>query len=282
MKSLFLKYYVLITLSIVPLLIHAQLVYPVVGAYKKKSAQGMAIWGDKAYLFNDGGHCRVLNLNSKEIVREFDLASSGKTMHVATACFGREAVGNNKVPVLYAAEFAGKSRCFVENITQDSSILVQTIEARERGKNFLIQCWVVDNVGKYLYSVSGKQKIDSLGRCPVTIRKYRLPKLSEGKNILLTEKDKKDQFKLDFPSCLQGATIRDGNLYIVTGFQASQYKNPRGKRSLKVISLSEKKIVNEIDLTYVTTNEPEGFDFFGNKALMYCGQEGGIYEIKYK
>ena len=46
--------------------------------------------------------------------------------------------------------------------------------------------------------------------------------------------------------------------------------------------LNKTKIVKEIDLTYVTTNEPEGLDFLGNKLLMFCGQEGGIYELKYK
>ena len=39
--------------------IHSQLVYPIVGQYKKKSAQGMAIYNDLAYLFSDGGMCRV-------------------------------------------------------------------------------------------------------------------------------------------------------------------------------------------------------------------------------
>lgn len=37
----------------------AQLAYPVVGTYKKKSAQGMAIHQDRAYLFSDGGRCRM-------------------------------------------------------------------------------------------------------------------------------------------------------------------------------------------------------------------------------
>lgn len=260
----------------------AQLRYPVVGAYMGKSAQGMAICKNMAYLFNNGGHCRVLNLNSGIIIREFDLASSGKKMHVATACFGIERYLDNQIPFLYAAEYEGRSRCFVEAVTGETSILVQTIEAKEKGKNYRIQCWLVDNEKKFLYSVSGKQVIDSLGKCPVVIRKYRLPLVAEGKYILLTEQDKQDEFTLDFQNCLQGAVIRKGKMYIATGFQQSRYENPRGKRSLKVIDLNKTKIMKEIDLTYVTTNEPEGLDFFGNKLLMFCGQEGGIYELKYK
>lgn len=37
-----------------------------------------------------------------------------------------------------------------------------------------------------------------------------------------------------------------------------------------------------IDLTYVTTNEPEDIDFYKNKILLYCNGEGGIYELKFK
>ena len=48
--------------------LHNQLIYPVVGTYQGKSAQGMAIWGEDAYLFNNGGHCRVFDLKSKERV----------------------------------------------------------------------------------------------------------------------------------------------------------------------------------------------------------------------
>lgn len=51
--------------------IYSQLRYPVVGVYNGNSAQGMAIWNDEAFLFNDGGQCRVLDLKSGNIHREF-------------------------------------------------------------------------------------------------------------------------------------------------------------------------------------------------------------------
>lgn len=259
--------------------VNSQLLYPIAGTYQGKSAQGMAIWNDKAFLFNNGGHCRILDLKKGIIEHEFNLGSSNKNMHVATACFGKQKMTDSEYPLLYVAEFTGKSRCFVETIKDDTSNVVQVIEAKEYGKNYRIQCWLVDSTDNSLYSVSGETQIDSLGNCPVLIRKYRLPLMSEGKEILLTEKDKKVQFQLNFANCLQGAAIRQGYMYIATGFQASQYMNPRGQRSLKVIDLEKKQIIKEIDLTHLTTNEPEGFDFYGNQALVYCGQEGGIYQI---
>ena len=67
---------------------HVQLVYPIVGAYKGKSTRGMAIWGDTACLFNNGGNCRLLNLKTGSVVGEFQLACAGKSTHVNAACFG--------------------------------------------------------------------------------------------------------------------------------------------------------------------------------------------------
>lgn len=268
-------------LLLYPMITSAQLFYPIVGTYNKKSAQGMAIWGDEAFLFNDGGHCRVLNLKSNNIVSEFDLASADANTHVATACFGVEILDSCKIPVIYTAEFVGKSRCFVEKIGNGHVNLVQTIEVTEKGKNYRIQCWLVDVDSEDLYSVSGRQNVDTHGDCPVVIRKYRLPRLSEGKKIYLTERDKRDEFTLNFPNCLQGATIKNSKLYIATGFQQSQSNNPRGRRSLKIIDLKHKRIIKDIDLTFLTTNEPEGLAFYNNKLLLFCGQEGGIYEIKY-
>lgn len=262
------------------LYVNSQLLYAVVGTYKGKSAQGMAIWKNKACLFNNGGHCRILNLQTGIVEREFNLGSSGENMHVATACFGKTKMPDSEFPLLYVAEFTGKSRCFVESINGSNiSNVVQVIEAKERGKNYRIQCWLVDSTDNSIYSVSGESQVDSVGNCPVIVRKYRLPLISEGKEILLTEKDKQVQFKLNFANCLQGAAIRHGYMYIATGFQASQHLSPRGQRTLKIIDLEKKKITKEIDLTHLTTNEPEGFDFYGNQALVFCGQEGGIYQI---
>lgn len=277
------KHFIIIfAVFLFPCVCRAQLVYPVVGTYKGKSAQGMAIWGDRAFLFNEGGDCRVLNLRNGNVVSGFSLGSANKKNHVATACFGKEFPQGGNLPALYIAEFSGLSRCFVENVSDSSSLLLQIIEAKEKGENYLIQCWLVDTINGFIYTVSGRQTADSEGRWPVVFRKYNLPKLKDGKQIVLTEQDKLDQFEMNFSNCLQGGCIRRGYMYIVTGFQQSRYESVRAKRSLKIINLKNKSLKKEIDLTYTTTNEPEGFDFFKNEALMFCGQEGGIYKIKYK
>ena len=83
------------------LYVKSQMLYPSVGSYDGKSAQGMAIWDDQAYLFNYGGHCRILNLKTCDIVGSFLLASANKSNHVNNACFGSDVYNLDNKPVIY-------------------------------------------------------------------------------------------------------------------------------------------------------------------------------------
>lgn len=261
----------------------AQLRYPVVGLYKKCSAQGMAIWNDRAFLMSDGGRCRVYDLKAAKVTNEFLLGSAYKDNHVNNACFGREYIEKGNYPILYITECKNQYRCFVENISENSSLLVQTIQAKEKGKVLPVLIWVTDSKNGFLYAVtrSGK-KLDTVGSVANTITKYRLPMLKEGNDILLTEKDILDRFVIPFPNILQGAKIRGHYLYIVTGLQETSNSRLDSKRAIKVIDLKTKTFKRDIDLTYVTMNEPEDVDFFKGEALLYCGQNGGLYEVKLK
>jgi hypothetical protein len=262
---------------------NAQLRYPIVGNYNGKSAQGMAIWGDEAYLFNDGGHCRVLDLKNGEVKREFYLKSSGKNTHVNAACFDSEISKNAELPNIYISEYNYPSRCFVENIKDTVSNLVQTIQAYENGVKQFVQSWIVDSKKGCLYAVARQSPVKGdKNTSKVRIVKYRLPKLMEGREVVLSEKDQWDSFFVDFSSGTQGGVIRGKYMYLPSGLQESAKGSFNAERAVQVIDLRKKKLVRRIDLTYVTTNEPEDMDFYHKKALLYCGQEGGIYEIKLK
>lgn len=259
---------------------YAQLCYPVVGTYKGKSAQGIAIWGNNAYLFNDGGHCRIYNINSEKIIGEFDLASSGKNTHVNAACFGRDYVNGNQMPVIYISEYRKPSRCFVENITDTASTMVQTIRVQKHGKDVFIQSWIVDNEMCKLYTVSRMSPLKGEKNTKqVRISKYRLPLLDEGEDIILTEKDCQDTFLVEFANAIQGGKIKGGCLYIVSGLQETSRGKFNAERAIQVIDLKKRKILKSIDLTHITVNEPEDMDFYNNKAILYCGQNGGLYII---
>lgn len=259
----------------------AQLKYPIVGTYKGKSAQGMAIWEDSAFLFNDGGHCRVLNLKTGEIIREIDLASAGKNTHVNSACFGSECPRGGNIPAIYISEYKSPSRCFVEHIGNNCCVLLQTIKIVEKGKDVFVQSWIVDNKNKFIYAIAretplkGEKNSDK-----VKISKYRLPQLYEGTDIVFTEKDCIDTFVVNFASGTQGGIIKGRYMYLTTGLQESARGQFNAERAIQVIDLKKKELTRRIDLSLVTTNEPEDMDFYKGMALLYCGQEGGLYKVR--
>lgn len=259
----------------------AQLRYPVVGTYQSKSAQGMAIYGNDAFLMNDGGGCRQLDLKTGKIKRQLKLACASKNPHVNNACFGVEKYGNNHFPAIYISECReGGFHCFVENL-DSVPVLLQTIHAIDDNKIVRAINWVVDTKQCVLYAFTRVEKhLDSKGSVRNTITKYRLPKLEEGNAVILTEKDKIDSFDIIIPNILQGCKIKGNNVYLVTGLEQSLSHRMDSQRAIQVIDLKKKKLLKSIDLTFLTTNEPEDIDFYKGKGLIYCGQEGGIYEIK--
>lgn len=255
--------------------INAQLVYPIVGHYKNKSAQGMAIYEDYAYLFNDGGLCRVFNLKSGKIEGEFMLECSAKDTHVNSACFSRQYVSDSSIPALYITEFYGKRRCFVEVINSGKSKLVQTIEFKnQEGRNPFVREWIVDNKEGMLYAVI--REVNQNDRN--VIRKFHLPKLIDGKEIVLTDEQVLDEFSVSFVNGLQGGKIKGRYMYVATGFTPLHGEGKYFDREIKVIDLKKKKLVRSIDLSKVTVNEPEDIDFYKGNCLLFAGGTGGIYK----
>ena len=271
----------LLTFLIIAINCFGQLRYPVVGSYQSKSAQGMAVYGDDAFLMNDGGGCRQLDLKTGKLKREFKLACSEKNPHVNNACFGVETIGGCHFPVIYISECReGGFRCFVESL-DSVPVLLQTIHAQMEDKVVRAINWVVDCKNNVFYVVTRVEKhLDSKGSVRNTITKYRLPRLDEGIIVVLTEKDAIDSFDVFFPNILQGCKINGDYMYLVTGLQQSQSHRKDSQRAIQVIDLKKNKLKKTIDLTYLTTNEPEDIDFYNGKCLVYCGQEGGLYEIK--
>ncbi len=261
----------------------AQLQWAVTGAYQKMPGQGMAIYGDDAYLFNQTGYCRVFSLKTGEVTSEFRLASSYEKNHANSVSFGTETPEGSEIPALYITEFNGHYRCFVEKVLPGNakSELIQTIEFKEKGKNPKIVDWVADRDGGCLYTtVVNDRPLADTGSPEIIITKLPLPDLSDGEKVTLTEKDILDRFSVFFPNGLQGATARKGKLYIVTGMQESQSDQPGSERAVKVIDLKKEELVKSVDLTTVTVNAPQDLDFYGNTALLFCGQNGGLYKVK--
>jgi len=243
----------------------------------------MAIYEDRAYLMNDGGHCRVLNLITGKIERELDMACSGKNTHINSVSFGMESDTKGAIPLLYVSETVKPHRCFVEDVNGGESRLLQIIETKENGKIYRNHNWVVDRENGFLYGLKSfwHKYVDEKGNIKTVVTKYKLPNVRDGKNITLTEKDIIERYDVLFTSSMQGVTIHKDRLYIAAGMCEKEKNNSETNRMVVVVDLKKKKVVNTIDINLLTTNEPEGIDFNGNKCLLFCGQTGGIYRVEY-
>ena len=134
---------------------------PLVMRYQKvlRSAQGMAIWGDLAFVLHHTGYCAVYDLESRceTCLTQFPLGSYNDgvpsaeyTNHSNQCMFSGTCLDGNPIPLLYvtAGNHFGEDengyyyRCAVENIVLNrdeegnvsgSSTLIQTISYKNDG-----------------------------------------------------------------------------------------------------------------------------------------------------
>lgn len=258
--------------------------FNVAGDYKGLSAQGIAIYGHEAFLFNHTGWCRIFNLEQKKVFRDFPIGSYDKFNHANSASLGNEKMHQSKYPVVYVSECSRPYRCFVESINDTASYLVQTISLDRYGEDGVAYNWFVDKKHRSLYSIARKQKTSDDGSwtCVHRINRYRLPRLKDGEKIVFSDKDVIESFDVSFPNLLQGGCIKGKYLYLPTGLFDTKEDRLDKERALIIVNIKRQKIEKVVDLAKITSNEPEDCDFYKGKLLLYCGQSGGLYEIPIK
>lgn len=250
-------------------------VYNVAGQFDKQTAQGMAIYKNKAFLANNTGICRIYDLRKDSVLGSFRFASAHKNNHSNCLDFGIEYPdGNKEYPALYISECLNLGRCFVEDINGMNPKLLQTISFIERVTN-----WVIDKENKKLYAIAhllrSKKLTDS-----VSIYRFPLPSIHQG-DIDLSDKVE-EVFRVHVPYTLQGAAIHKGMLYLPVGINKGNRAIKKGERKVLQIDLKRQIIVSKIDLEDKITNEPEDVSVYRGDVLMFCGQSGGIFKIRVK
>jgi hypothetical protein len=255
----------------------AVLEYRFVGTYKKEAAQGMAIYKDTAFLFNNTGIVRLYNLKTHEFVSEFFLDTFAPENHANCANFGVEfPAGNSAYPALYVSECYGQRRCFVESVSAAGAKLVQTLKIRGGGPEDVAFDWYLDNAGQFLYAIA---KDPGAGAHAYRVTKLRLPRLADG-DVTFTPKDFLAQFTINFRHLSQGGVIRGDYLYLPVGhLKPASGKNDPRDRGVLVVNLRTQQIEKELDLNQSLDLEPEDADFHGDSLLMYCGQTGGLWRV---
>jgi hypothetical protein len=253
------------------------------GKYQGRSAQGMAIHEDTAFLLNDHGHCRVYHLPTQKLLGEFPLASAGAHNHANCASFGAEfPEGNDQFPAIYVAQCRADRFCYVESVGNDGSKLIQTIKAETGTKADKNYDWVVDREQKFIYTLAHQESnFDKNGTNRVLITRFPLPSLKE-REVTFKKSDILDEFTVEFANLAQGAVIRGGRLYLPVGLhEAAKEGAPHYKsREVIVVNLESKMIEKRIDVNADIKDEPEDAAFHGDRLLMFVGQAGGLYHIK--
>ena len=275
-----------------------------------KSQQGMAIYGDEAFLYYHGGSCDVMDLCSRRIVGHFlpesytGEAKAPMTNHANQAVFAAAPLTGEKYPPVYIT--AGNSgdkaadgyfgRCIVEQIDHDengySSKIVQTIVFNDdpeayKTSRFESPCWgwpsfIPDTENKRLYIVSARyrtklREYDS--RNAYIITSFRLPGLTSSKTahkVVLTSHDIIDQFTTHYDiGATQAGTLYDGKIYYTFGFGRPDF--PDG---LRVFDLNKKTMICGYDFSNTCFADEEIEDCGFYKGALLCNtNKGGIYKI---
>lgn len=253
--------------------------YSVQGVFRGHGAQGMAIHKDYAFLLNDSGLCRLYDLKHRKVLLDFPLASASSTNHANSASFGSKYInGNSNFPVLYISECRKPYRCFVENINFGNSELIQIIQFEIDRKLQVVHDWIVDKENEKIYAISRISLRSGQSSDTVRIVRFSLPPIDRF-DIILDKNDVEKEFCIVLPNMLQGGVIKSNILYLPVGLDGNG-KTQLNERAIVLVDLENERQIEKMMLNDLIENEPEDVDFFENKLLLFCGQEGGIYEIE--
>lgn len=277
------------------------------------SVQGMAIYGDEAYVLYHTGVCSVYNLASKdcEAAASFRLGSFNEghpseeyCNHANQAMFSGLHHQNNPIPLLYvttgnsggADEDGYFYRCAVENITKTTDALgrtvfssqtLQTIIYKDQGPSptgWEKPCWgapafYVDHENSALYIFSARYRttkayLQYYDQNAFIVTRFPLPKIEDGNQVTLTALDIVDQFTVPFDILFtQGGTLYQGKIYHTFGFGNDDY--PLG---IRVYDLAGKAVAARMDLSrsIFADEEIECCAFYRGKLLCNTNH-GKIY-----
>lgn len=187
---------------------------------RNRPQQGMEIRGKYIFSLEDGGHVNIYNFKKHDgkVIGQFELASSRPDNHANNAEFGIETKKGASFPLMYISNGKVNSEiewlCYVESITLKkgvwSSEIAQTIhldgsnwEAKGYTAIFGAPSWLIDRERKELWVFSAiKRTVASVTKDPSENKyiatKFRIPALSEGKDVYLSADDILDQVIFPF------------------------------------------------------------------------------------
>jgi hypothetical protein len=231
------------------------------------SQEGMAVYDDTAFILNECGFCRIINLQSKQVLTQINLASFSTYNHANNACFSQKFYDpEDPYPLLYVSPCNAPPTCYVERY-QDSSNsfeLIQTIHVATKSYNKYYTNFNLDNDNSLMYVFF------VMNNSSCIIRSYKLPNI-EAKDVTLTDSDMVSEYKYKFSDIhvWQGSYFYKGVLYVLYG---GEQEKERGFYALNLASLTYK----DLDFSSKFSKEPEAIAFY-NHFLIINGNGDGIY-----
>ena len=253
--------------------------FPVETNLQKKWGQGMAIHGQYVFLLTNTGLCRIYDMRKGVFAGSLILASAHEKNHANNACFGVEySKDNNKFPALYISECEAPHRCYVENITEYGSRLIQIIQFRIENKPQAVHDWIVDRETGHIYAITQLYPFNKERNGFATqIVKFGLPSINT-QEVILSDVDIEDSFEVFFPHILQGGVIYNHTLYLPSGASADSQVQYGKEKAIVIIDLKKKEIKRIIDVQGILNNEPEGAAFWGKSLMISCAPKG-LYQF---
>lgn len=281
-----------------------------------RAAQGMGIFGDRAYILYDTGACAIYDLVTKDpkpldvfklgSYREPEYQGDPYHNHANDCMFSKTYFEGNPIPLLYVTIGTGIGtdedgfyyRVSVENLVQGAdgkhtAEQLQTISYIPDGIEetpWMSPCWgcpnwMMDPDTNSLYIFSAKYRTKA-GCVPegemntYIITRFNLPKVERGSFVRLTPKDIVDQFSVrsDVPFT-QGGTIVNGKLYYTFGAPQSVHNY---HDIVMVFDLEKKCLVAQVNNMDEAMNmeEIECAAPYKGKLLVNTNGGFGIYVVK--
>jgi len=246
---------------------------------KGKGVQGMDIYGNYLLQGHNRGMLSIYRFDGKSIepLGEFDMDSYHHDNHCNVLSFGPDFWNaKDSLPLLYVSQCSRKmiekykDVCYVERVASDfkSSKKVQTICYDDVNGDFgyALQ-WVVDAPNRMLYGYGNTTYDKDVEGNRHRIIKFALPSPKK-KMVVLRPEDALENYCIEdygysFATIGQGLYVRDGLLYMPTGFGTVEYPS-----YLYVWDLVNKKMVRSVKLRGLTTGEPEDISWYDGSLIM--------------
>lgn len=242
---------------------------------------------DKGKLVN---RCFIVIYNiesSKYITTLFVENLDLKCPHANVSCFGNEKLDDSIFPPLYVSQwdYDGERGIIVIKIINHNNNftceVIQTILPNIKNMEVFgygATDWIVDTDRNKLYSLAyykaGFSTIEKDNKECICV--FNLPKINDGRSIVLLDEDIQDHFELEMINYSQDKCYYDGNIFVSSGHDS--YPN---WLKIRKIDLNKKCIISVMDISK-WGGEPEGMDIYRKGILLnyYANPRQYLFEFQ--